>query len=471
MTISEFAADVAGHLPYEPNHQQTLLISALARFCSSATPSDSVFILNGYAGTGKTSLTGALVKSLRNAGREVVLLAPTGRAAKVFSSHAGYPASTIHRRIYRGGQGGDLSGGFSILQRNNVTNGVFIVDEASMIGDGNGSEGNVNLLEDLVEYVFTGDNCRLILLGDVAQLPPVGSTESPAMVPANFKRLGLHVSRAVLTDTARQSRTSGILRNATWLRRAMLMDPLPAPRLILDGYDDLHVTDGNDVADVVGECYRADGPDETIIVTRSNRRALQFNLGIRTTILDYGEELVKGERLLIAKNNYTWSAKIKDLDFIANGDVAIVSAIHSTEEEHGFRFANVTLTLPDRDVDVPCRIFLDTLTDESASISREGLQRLAEARMADPEVNAPDASWETRLRRLRKDEYFNALQVKYAYAVTCHKAQGAQWKNVVIDLGGIAPESQGLEFYRWLYTATSRATRRLFYLNPGEMAE
>ena len=471
MTISEFAADVAGHLPYEPNHQQTLLISALARFCSSATPSDSVFILNGYAGTGKTSLTGALVRSLRNAGREVVLLAPTGRAAKVFSSHAGYPASTIHRRIYRGGQGGDLSGGFSILQRNNVTNGVFIVDEASMIGDGNGSEGNVNLLEDLVEYVFTGDNCRLILLGDVAQLPPVGSTESPAMVPANFKRLGLHVSRAVLTDTARQSRTSGILRNATWLRRAMLMDPLPAPRLILDGYDDLHVTDGNDVADVVGECYRADGPDETIIVTRSNRRALQFNLGIRTTILDYGEELVKGERLLIAKNNYTWSAKIKDLDFIANGDVAIVSAIHSTEEKHGFRFANVTLTLPDRDVDVPCRIFLDTLTDESASISREGLQRLAEARMADPEVNAPDASWETRLRRLRKDEYFNALQVKYAYAVTCHKAQGAQWKNVVIDLGGIAPESQGLEFYRWLYTATSRATRRLFYLNPGEMAE
>ena len=471
MTISEFAADVAGHLPYEPNHQQTLLISALARFCSSATPSDSVFILNGYAGTGKTSLTGALVKSLRNAGREVVLLAPTGRAAKVFSSHAGYPASTIHRRIYRGGQGGDLSGGFSILQRNNVTNGVFIVDEASMIGDGNGSEGNVNLLEDLVEYVFTGDNCRLILLGDVAQHPPVGSTESPAMVPANFKRLGLHVSRAVLTDTARQSRTSGILRNATWLRRAMLMDPLPAPRLILDGYDDLHVTDGNDVADVVGECYRADGPDETIIVTRSNRRALQFNLGIRTTILDYGEELVKGERLLIAKNNYTWSAKIKDLDFIANGDVAIVSAIHSTEEKHGFRFANVTLTLPDRDVDVPCRIFLDTLTDESASISREGLQRLAEARMADPEVNAPDASWETRLRRLRKDEYFNALQVKYAYAVTCHKAQGAQWKNVVIDLGGIAPESQGLEFYRWLYTATSRATRRLFYLNPGEMAE
>ena len=471
MTISEFAADVAGHLPYEPNHQQTLLISALARFCSSATPSDSVFILNGYAGTGKTSLTGALVKSLRNAGREVVLLAPTGRAAKVFSSHAGYPASTSHRRIYRGGQGGDLSGGFSILQRNNVTNGVFIVDEASMIGDGNGSEGNVNLLEDLVEYVFTGDNCRLILLGDVAQLPPVGSTESPAMVPANFKRLGLHVSRAVLTDTARQSRTSGILRNATWLRRAMLMDPLPAPRLILDGYDDLHVTDGNDVADVVGECYRADGPDETIIVTRSNRRALQFNLGIRTTILDYGEELVKGERLLIAKNNYTWSAKIKDLDFIANGDVAIVSAIHSTEEKHGFRFANVTLTLPDRDVDVPCRIFLDTLTDESASISREGLQRLAEARMADPEVNAPDASWETRLRRLRKDEYFNALQVKYAYAVTCHKAQGAQWKNVVIDLGGIAPESQGLEFYRWLYTATSRATRRLFYLNPGEMAE
>lgn len=251
----------------------------------------------------------------------------------------------------------------------------------------------------------------------------------------------------------------------------MLDDPLPTPRLVTDGYDDVHAIEGDDVVDVIGECYRADGAGETIVVTRSNKRATAFNLGIRTRILDLEEELCKGERLLVAKNNYMWSAKIKELDFIANGDVGVVTAIHSVEERYGFRFANITLNLPDRDTDVECRIFLDTLTDESSSIDREKMQQLAEACMADPERNSPDLSWEQRLRRLRTDPYFNALQVKYAYAVTCHKAQGAQWANVVVDLGGIAPESRGLDFYRWLYTATSRATRRLFFLNPGEMAE
>ncbi|MDE5724592.1 MAG: AAA family ATPase [Duncaniella sp.] len=469
MTVDEFAASVTANLPYSPNKQQELLIGALSRFCSSASPSDSVFIINGYAGTGKTSLTGALVKSLVSVRRPVVLLAPTGRAAKVFSAHAGHPAYTIHRKIYRGPTG-DLTGGNTMMQRNTLSNAVFIVDEASMIGDST-SEGNTSLLEDLVEYVFTGDNCRLILIGDVAQLPPVGSTDSPAMSAATFKRLGLHVSRATITDTARQAADSGILRNATWLRRAMLVDPLPTPRLVTDGYDDVHAIEGDDVVDVIGECYRADGAGETIVVTRSNKRATAFNLGIRTRILDLEEELCKGERLLVAKNNYMWSAKIKELDFIANGDVGVVTAIHSVEERYGFRFANITLNLPDRDTDVECRIFLDTLTDESSSIDREKMQQLAEACMADPERNSPDLSWEQRLRRLRTDPYFNALQVKYAYAVTCHKAQGAQWANVVVDLGGIAPESRGLDFYRWLYTATSRATRRLFFLNPGEMAE
>lgn len=469
MTVDEFAASVTANLSYSPNKQQELLIGALSRFCSSASPSDSVFIINGYAGTGKTSLTGALVKSLVSVRRPVVLLAPTGRAAKVFSAHAGHPAYTIHRKIYRGPTG-DLTGGNTMMQRNTLSNAVFIVDEASMIGDST-SEGNTSLLEDLVEYVFTGDNCRLILIGDVAQLPPVGSTDSPAMSAATFKRLGLHVSRATITDTARQAADSGILRNATWLRRAMLVDPLPTPRLVTDGYDDVHAIEGDDVVDVIGECYRADGAGETIVVTRSNKRATAFNLGIRTRILDLEEELCKGERLLVAKNNYMWSAKIKELDFIANGDVGVVTAIHSVEERYGFRFANITLNLPDRDTDVECRIFLDTLTDESSSIDREKMQQLAEACMADPERNSPDLSWEQRLRRLRTDPYFNALQVKYAYAVTCHKAQGAQWANVVVDLGGIAPESRGLDFYRWLYTATSRATRRLFFLNPGEMAE
>ncbi|WP_297066290.1 AAA family ATPase [uncultured Duncaniella sp.] len=471
MTVGEFANLVKVKLPYTANKQQSMLIDALARFCSSATPPESVFIINGYAGTGKTSLTGALVKALEEVGRPVVLLAPTGRAAKVFSAHSEHPAFTIHRKIYRGPTG-NISGGFTMMQDNRLSNAVFIVDEASMIGDhesDSGAGGPINgLLEDLLQYVFTGDNCRLILLGDIAQLPPVGSTESPAMSPKRYKELGLHVSRAVLTDTVRQARYSGILRNATWLRRAMLVDPLPAPKLILGRYDDVFVVEGEEVLDAIGDCYRDGGAAATAVITRSNRRATAFNLGIRSRILDYEEELVKGERLLIAKNNYTWAAKIKGLDFIANGDVAVVTAVHSTEEKYGFRFANVTVNLPDRDVDVECRIFLDTLTDESTSLSRERMEALAQARMDDPEVNAPDVPYETRLRRLRTDEYFNALQVKYAYAVTCHKAQGAQWPNVFVDMGGIPAEAQGLDFYRWLYTATSRATSRLFYMNPDE---
>jgi len=468
LTIGQFAGQVKDLLPYAPNRQQSMLIDALARFCAGYDETGRVFIVNGYAGTGKTSVTGALVKALTALRRPVVLMAPTGRAAKVFSGHAGHPAYTIHRKIYRG-PSGDLTAGNTFLQHNDLSGAVYIVDEASMIG--NGSDGGSDLLSDLLEYVFTPDNNRLILLGDVAQLPPVGSVESPAMLPQYYKDRGLRVSRATLTDTVRQGRESGILHNATWLRRAMLMDPLPQPRLQVDGFDDMSVTDGNDVADIVGDCYRRDGASETIVVTRSNRRATAFNLGIRQRILDLEEELCKGERLLVAKNNYMWSAKVKGLDFIANGDVAEVRAIHATEERYGFRFAIVTLWLPDRDVEVRARIFLDTLTDESASLSRERMQALAEARMADPEVNRPDDPYERRLRRLRGDEYFNALQVKYAYAVTCHKAQGAQWRNVIVDLGGIAPEARGMDFYRWLYTAVSRATSRLYLLNPGDMEE
>ena len=471
MTIGEFAASVRAHLPYTPNGQQDKLIDALARFCAGHSETGAVFILNGYAGTGKTSLTGALVKALGEAGRQAVLMAPTGRAAKVFSQHSGHVVHTIHRDIYCG-PSPDLPGGFGMLRHNQLSDTVFIVDEASMIGDGRDDpEGGASLLHDLVEFVFTPDNNRLILLGDTAQLPPVGSTVSPAMQPDTFKQMGLKVSRATLTDTMRQGRRSGILRNATWLRRAMLADPIPPPMLITEPYDDVAVTDSNDVADTVGCCYRTDGPDQTIIVTRSNRRATAFNLAVRQLILEREEELCKGERLLVAKNNYMWSAKIKELDFIANGDVGIVTDIRGRENRHGLRFADINLRLPHLDADVECKIILDTLTDDSASLSREALESLAMARMAAPEANRPEDSYETRLRRLRRDPYFNALQVKYAYAVTCHKAQGAQWNNVFVDLGGIAPEARGLDFYRWLYTAVTRASRRLFLLNPSDMTD
>lgn len=472
MTVGDFAQIVTDALPYKPNEQQRLVIAALARFCSSQTPSDSVFLLNGYAGTGKTSLTGALVKALTAVRIPVVLLAPTGRAAKVFSIHARHPAFTIHRKIYRG-DSMSITGASAMLQDNRLTNAVFIVDEASMIGNSNvDSAGNptTGLLEDLLQYVFTGTNCRLILIGDIAQLPPVGSTVSPAMDVNTLKQHGLRVSRAVMTDTARQARNSGILRNATWLRRAMLVNPLPAPRLMASRFSDVDVIDNDGVLEVVYEAYNGDddtsGPDNTIIITRSNRRATAFNLAIRQEILDCEEELIKGERLLVAKNNYMWARKVEGLDFIANGDVAVVDRIIGTETRYGCRFADVTLTLPDREISIDCKIILDTLTGESASLETERYQRLAEGRLMDPEAFDPAMPMEARVRRLKDDEYFNALQVKYAYAVTCHKAQGAQWANVIIDMGGIAPDALGLDFYRWLYTATSRATSRLYYLNP-----
>ncbi len=468
ISTEAFADLVLSKLPFEPNRQQILVTEALARFCSDSTPSDSIFILAGYAGTGKTSLIGALVKALTELKIPVILLAPTGRAAKVFSLSASHPASTIHRRIYYGATG-RLMEHSRVVRENNTPGAVVIVDEASMLGNAEpGPDGTPGpgLLEDLLRYVFTADGCRLILSGDTAQLPPVGTDLSPAMNPAHLKQYGMKVSRATLTDTARQQCHSGILRNATSLRRAMLAEKLPQPTLILSGLDDVKQVTGEDIIDVIADCYSTDTPDQTILITRSNKRAVAFNLAIRSRILYSEEELCRGERLMIARNNYTYSARIKDLDFIANGDMAVVTAVNSTESRYGFRFADVTLRLIDRDKEIDCKIILDTLIGESPSLSTDQMRQLALARMDDPDVNPPGTPEQTRINRLRSDEYFNALQVKYSYAITCHKAQGGQWKNVIVDLGGIASENLGLDFYRWLYTATTRATSKLYYLNP-----
>lgn len=466
MDLREFAERIYHNLPYEPTDQQIQLIAALARFCSTEQPSDSVFLLNGYAGTGKTSLTGALVRALREAEIPVVLMAPTGRAAKVFGSFARFPCTTIHRRIYRG-QPGELFHFSGLVADNPLQDAVFIVDEASMIGNEAG-ESRGSLLEDLVHYVYSGINCRLILLGDTAQLPPVGSTLSPAMNPDVLRSMGLRVTRAVLTATVRQKAESGILYNATRLRRLMLRDPLPEPSLRISGFDDVRTVGGEELSDDIAADYSALGQDNVILVTRSNRRAMQFNLAIRSMILDLDEELCVGERLLVAKNNYLWSAKVKGLDFIANGDVATVSKIYGTEEKYGFRFADVTLTLPDYDVDVDCKILLDTLTSDVASLSQQRYGELFEAIVNDPDLFTPSTPLNARMKIMRRDPYFNALQVKYAYAVTCHKAQGGQWTDVYIDMGSIVPEAvTALDFYRWLYTALTRATGKAAFVNPS----
>ena len=469
MDLHDFAEQIFLSLPYDPNEQQIELIAALARFCSPQMPSDSVFLLNGYAGTGKTSVTGALVRALRAASVPVVLLAPTGRAAKVFGKFAHFPATTIHRRIYRQNSPGSMSYVGEVAD-NNMQGAVFIVDEASMIGDDSGSALRTSLLEDLVHYVYSGVDCRMILLGDTAQLPPVGCDRSPAMDPDVLRGFGLRVTRAVMTKVVRQDGRSGILRNATWLRKAMRHDPLPQPRLVADdSTPDVHVIAGEELLEALTAEYAERGAPNTLIVTRSNRRATQFNLGVRTEILGYEEELCVEDRLLVAKNNYLWSAKVKGLDFIANGDIATVGRILGMEQKYGLRFANVVLTFPDRDVEVECKIMLDALTSDTPALDPARFNKLYTDILNDPDLFTSATPMNVRMKLLRTDPYFNALQVKYAYAVTCHKSQGGQWESVFIDMGYIPPEAQGLDFYRWLYTATTRATRQLFYIDPRIM--
>lgn len=467
MDINEFAERIFLNLPYDPTDQQISLIAALARFCSPVSPGYSVFLLNGYAGTGKTSLTGALVRALREAEVPVVLLAPTGRAAKVFGRFAGFQASTIHRRIYRGTEG--MMNDFSAdVADNPLTGAVFIVDEASMIGNGSGDPMSRNLLEDLIHYVYSGEGCRMILLGDTAQLPPVGCRESPAMSVPILKGFGLRVTKAVMTKVVRQRRRSGILYNATKLRKNMLLTPLPEPELVIDRFPDVVSVSGEELEDEISASFTENGITETLVVTRSNRQATRFNLAIRANILYREEELSREELLLVAKNNYLWSARVKGLDFVANGDTAIVDAIYGTEEKYGFRFADVNLRLPDRDLSFDCKILLDTLVSDTASLEPERYQSLYMSALNDPDLFTPSTPVRTRMRILRSDPYVNALQVKYGYAVTCHKAQGGQWKNVFVDVGYVPPEAyESLEFYRWLYTAVTRATDRLALINPS----
>ena len=466
MDALEFAERIVLNLPYNPNEQQTALVAALARFCSPMSPSNSVFILNGYAGTGKTSLTGALVQTLNEVGISSVLLAPTGRAAKIFGQFAKHPAYTIHRKIYRQiSTTGDESKYLATVAENRHRNTIFIVDEASMIGSR--SNNGCNLLEDLIHYVYTGENCRLILLGDTAQLPPVGCESSPAMTVNVLKSMGLRVTRVVLTATVRQASNSGILYNATWLRRAMLSNPLPLPQLFASKFADVIPVLSEDLPEVLNDVYCSDGIEETILITRSNSRAVKFNLAIRGTILEKDEYLCKNELILVAKNNYLWSTKVKGVDFIANGDVALVTKIYGTETKYGFLFADAKIQLIDKDIELDAKLLLSTLTSDAPGLTAEEANKLYNYCINDPDEFASNVAMSTRLKKLKSNPYFNALQVKYAYAITCHKAQGGQWKNVFIDMGYISPESQGLDFYRWLYTATTRATDRLYIINPS----
>lgn len=476
---------------FEPTEGQRKVISSLADFILSPK-ADSIFLLRGFAGTGKTSLIAALVKTMRQITSQeseagTVLIAPTGRAAKVFSLYADSPAYTIHKRIYRQ-KSIDKDSLFS-LNYNMRTNLLFVCDEASMIGNDSGAAvfasgvgpayGTGCLLDDLVHFVYGGAGCRLIVMGDTAQLPPVGDAESPALQPEVLGGYGFEVVGHTLTEVVRQKEESGILWNATMLRRMLAEDDVYAvPPIRFAGFADVINVPGMELIEALEQCYHNDGEDETIVITRSNKRANIYNNGIRAKVLWREEEISSGDRIMVVKNNYFWceEQKTEDFDFIANGDMAVVKRLRNERSMYGFRFVDATLEFPDyNDYEMQCTMMLDALRTDRSSLTPEQQQQLYEGVMEDyEEINTAEpgkrpvwkkATKQEKLKAMRKDPHYNALQVKYAYAVTCHKAQGGQWRNVFVDQEFVSEDMLGPEYFRWLYTAITRATGKVYLVN------
>lgn len=430
-----------------------------------------VMILRGSAGTGKTTLAGAIVRAMTSLKQKLILLAPTGRAAKVFSLYAGHDAYTIHRRIYRQKSAGDLSA-FS-LNFNVNRDTLFIVDEASMIanqGYGDSAFGSGCLLDDLMQFVYNGQNCRMLLVGDKAQLPPVGEEESPALMGEVLRCYGMKVYECDLNQVLRQSEDSGILWNATMIRQMVTHDDLTQlPKIRFYGFADVRVVPGDELIESLASSYSRVGMDETIVVTRSNKRANIYNQGIRNTVLDREDELCRGDQLMIVKNNYYWTEQLAapseevKLPFIANGDIAIVQRCRNIHELYGFRFAEVTMQMPDYDnYELTAIVVLDSLKTEAPALTREQQDQLYNAVLEDY-ADVPFKA--DRIKKLKNDKYYNALQIKYAYAVTCHKAQGGQWAHVYLDQGYMTDDMLTPDYIHWLYTAFTRATEKLFLVN------
>ena len=428
-----------------------------------------VMILRGSAGTGKTTLAGAIVRAMNVLKQKMILLAPTGRAAKVFALNAGHPAYTIHRRIYRQKSAGDISA-FN-LNFNNNRDTLFMIDEASMIanqGYGESAFGSGCLLDDLMQFVYSGQNCRMVLVGDKAQLPPVGEDESPALMSDVLRAYGMKVYECDLNQVLRQSEDSGILWNATRIRT--LIDDWILPKIRFQGFADIVRVPGDELIESLATSYSRVGMDETMVITRSNKRANIYNQGIRNTVLDREDELCRGDQLMIVKNKYYWvkgdttnTQSPTPITFIANGDIAVVQRVRNVHELFGFRFADVTMTLPDYDnYELTATVILDSLTTESPALSREQQEQLYNAVMEDYADIPLKAD---RIKQLKKDQYFNALQIKFAYAVTCHKAQGGQWAHVYIDQGYMTDDMLTPDYIHWLYTAFTRATEKLFLVN------
>ena len=481
MIIDELKYKILQQFGYSPTPEQAHALDVFAQFMTDPNP-HSVMILRGSAGTGKTSLSGAIVRTLKAIRQKVMLLAPTGRAAKVFSLSSGVPAYTIHRRIYREKAFAGVDGQFN-LNDNLYTDTLFMVDEASMIanmGLGGTTFGSGCLLDDLIQFVYQGHNDRLLLIGDKAQLPPVGEEESPALHAAVLEGYGLKVYECDLNEVLRQSQQSGILYNATMIRQMITHDDITQlPKIHFSGFSDIKEMPGSELIEALADSYHHVGLDDTIVVTRSNKRANIFNQGIRNMVLDREEELSQGDILMIVKNNYYWMeeerkkvseerrVKSEELPaFLANGDRAKVLRVRRRIDLYGFRFATLLLQFPDYDnYELEATVLLDTLTSEAPALTHEQQEQLFRQIEEDYQDIPLKAD---RMKAIRQDRFFNALQVKFAYAVTCHKAQGGQWAHVYVDQGYMTDDMLTPDYIHWLYTAFTRATEKLYLVNWPE---
>ena len=521
LKIQEFIDEVVREFGFTPTHDQLNALETFACFLADREQ-NCVMVMRGSAGTGKTSLAGAMVRTFTRLGQKLLLMAPTGRAAKVFAMNSGHTAFTIHRKIYREKSYSGIGGQFN-LNDNMHKNTLFMIDEASMIGRGGGMTsdfGTGDLLSDLVQFVYNGQNCHMLLVGDCAQLPPVGEEEAPALHAEVLEAMGLKVYECDLREVLRQSQDSGILVNATYIR-SLTPGPSPRrgeiqlesdsglidsnmgesrlnsslsprrgevqlqsdsgldfsefscdnllkvglPRIRFKGFADIVMVPGDELVERISSSYADVGMDETMVVTRSNKRANVYNQGIRATVLDREDELCTGDLLMVVKNKYLDKPQGDhgQLAFIANGDRVKVQRVRNIRELFGFRFADVWLQFPDYDdFEMQQTVVLDTLTTEAPALTHEQQEQLYEAVMED---YADIPLKRDRMAKLKQDEYFNALQIKYAYAVTCHKAQGGQWAHVYIDQGYMTDDMLTPDYIHWLYTAFTRATEKLFLVN------
>ncbi len=464
-----FSHKIKEALGFEPSEQQQVLINLLGEFVSDESTERSAFLLRGYAGTGKTTVLAAFVKAMKELKIKTFLLAPTGRAAKVLTSYAGKEAYTIHKKIYRQQSSSDGFGRF-LLDVNLYSKTIFIVDEASMISNSGekGIFGSGQLLADLISYVFNDKGCKLIFAGDTAQLPPVGLDVSPALDRKELEANGLSVVEVELTQVVRQAQDSGILWNATRIREMLgayegKSERPPFPQISHKRFPDIKPISGSELIDGISDAFNKYGEQDVIVVCRSNKRANRYNQGIRNSVLFREEELSVGDLLMIVKNNYFWTKDFPELEFIANGDTVEVKRINKYAERYGYRFADVTLAFTDyENLEIDAKIILDTLSMESASLTSEQNKEFYHKVEAD---YAHVSNRKQRLKEIRDDKFFNALQIKYAYAVTCHKAQGGQWKKVFIDQGYLTDDMINTEFLRWLYTAITRSSKMVSLVN------